>query len=482
MAPQPGARVTESIELVSPLGEGAMGKVWVAYHHRLRTRVAVKFVSDRVTEEDAAEVLARFEHEASMAAQIKSPHVVQTYDSGLSLDGTPYIVMELLEGQSLGERLRGVGPFGWHEAATVITQVARALTKAHELGIVHRDIKPDNIFLTRGEDGALMCKVLDFGIAKQTRLPAMGGLTTDGKLVGTPEYISPELVLEDRAVDYRADLWALAVVMYTTLTGALPYAGKTLGQLCLNLVSSPFLPASHHKKDLPPLADAWFMRALAFDPAQRFGSAREMAVAFAEVTVGGASLVTATLLGGLRSDGSTMAQFGTAKDAPLGPTAARTARRVKAAAGAVLLLGVLGTAYAVVVDRGAGSRANDGTPNAAAAGTREAPGLEGKRELREAGGDDAAAAAESASATPGSTGSGSTTLGSTGAGSTTLGSTGAGSTTLGSTGSGSPAQAAGGDLPGAREKGTEAGGKTREAASPKPPPPGSRRGKDELGF
>lgn len=294
--------MTDSIELVAPIAEGAMGKVWVAYHHRLRTRVAVKFVHERVTGTDAKEAVARFEQEAAMASQIKSPHVVQTYDSGVTHEGMPYMVMELLEGHSLGERIRGQGTLGWNDATTVIAQVARALTKAHELGIVHRDIKPDNIYLCRAEEG-IFCKVLDFGIAKQTRLPAMGGLTTDGKIVGTPEFLSPEQVLEDRPVDFRADLWALAVVMYVSIVGQFPFDGKTLGQLCLNLVNRKAPPPSSLRFDLPPGADEWFTRALHRDPAQRFTSAREMATTFAAVLGGPSSrpdLQSPTLLASTR--------------------------------------------------------------------------------------------------------------------------------------------------------------------------------------
>jgi serine/threonine-protein kinase len=310
MVAQPGAWITGNIELLAPIAEGAMGKVWVAFHHRLRIRVAVKFVHDKLGS-DTPEAIARFEHEASLASQIKSPHVVQTFDSGIAVDGTPYIVMELLEGHSLGQRLRTMGPLTWREATAVLAQVARALTKAHELGIVHRDIKPDNIFLSRSDDG-VFCKVFDFGVAKQTRLPAMGGLTTDGKIVGTPEYMSPEQVLDDVAVDYRADLWALAVVLYQAVTGRLPFNGKTLGQLCLNLVHRRPTAPSKLRAGLPAGADAWFARALSRDPAQRFTSARDMAMAFAETGEGmPTDLLSPTLLG-VTED--TERQFGSSSD------------------------------------------------------------------------------------------------------------------------------------------------------------------------
>ena len=256
-----------------------MGSVWVAYHHRLQIRVAVKFVSEKLAGEDINEAVARFEREASTAAQIKSQHVIQTFDSGVTNEGAPYMVMELLDGESLGDRLRRTGRLEMIEAAPIVAQVARALSKAHELGIVHRDIKPDNIYLCASEEG-VFCKILDFGIAKQTQLPAMGGLTTEGKLVGTPEYMSPEQVLEEGDVGYRADLWALGVVMYVSLTGKLPYEGKTLGQLCLNLVSAKPAPPSSLRPDLGPSVDAWFARALARKADQRFSTAKELAATF----------------------------------------------------------------------------------------------------------------------------------------------------------------------------------------------------------
>jgi len=279
MGAAPGQWVTETIELIAPIAQGAMGKVWVAYHHGLHTRVAVKFVADSIRE-DGDEAVKRFQLEARTASQIKSPHVVQTFDSGVSRFGAPYIVMELLEGETLQDRVRQQGPMSVPEATKVLTQVGRALSAAHEQGIIHRDIKPANIFLTRSE-GSIFCKVLDFGLAKQTRLPAMGGLTTDGKLVGTPEYMSPEQVLENHDVDYRADLWALGVVIYVTLTGHMPFTGRTLGQLCLNLVNKRPKPPSVRRPELPAHVDGWMSKALNRDPDQRFTSARDMMAGFA---------------------------------------------------------------------------------------------------------------------------------------------------------------------------------------------------------
>jgi eukaryotic-like serine/threonine-protein kinase len=275
--PHPGQWVTDNIELVTPIAQGAMGKVWVAYHHRLQVQVAVKFVQQGLGD-DTAEAMARFEREASLASQINSPYVVRTYDSGISAAGDPYIVMELLEGKDLAGRLEQ-GPLTWQEANTILAQVSRALTKAHQLGIVHRDIKPGNVFLGSDVDG-LLCKILDFGIAKHTRLPQLGGLTTDGKMVGTPEYMSPEMVFDGAAVDARADMWALAVCMYQAITGQLPFLGETVGQLCLNLVNTVPAKPSTLRGDVPASIDAWFAKALARESSERFESAREMALAF----------------------------------------------------------------------------------------------------------------------------------------------------------------------------------------------------------
>ncbi len=333
-----------------------MGSVWVAFHHRLQTRVAVKFVSDKLGEH-TAEALARFEREAATAAQIKSPHVVQTFDSGLTPEGIPYMVMELLEGESLGDRLRREGRLGLHDAAIVLTHVARALTKAHQQGIIHRDIKPDNIYLCHSVEG-IFCKVLDFGIAKQTRLPQMGGLTHEGKMVGTPEYLSPEQVLEGHPADYRADLWALAIVMYVSLTGYLPFTGKTVGQMCLALASGKHRLPSELNRALPPSLDEWFAGALHRTPDVRPASAREMAQTFLAalpaadavgVDVGGPTFMTQRSEPVLSME-ETERQFGsvanTVPPAALGGWQSRIPTPITAAAAA---LGVIAVGASVFV-------------------------------------------------------------------------------------------------------------------------------------
>jgi serine/threonine-protein kinase len=226
-------------------------------------------------------IIERFKREAALCAQIKSPHVVQTFDHGVMQDGRPYIVMELLEGESLQQRLERLGPLGFDDAKAVINQTCKALSRAHKLGIVHRDIKPDNLFLTPDEDEPFLLKVLDFGIAKQTGLPQAVKMTSTGSMVGTPEYMSPEQVLSGNSIDFRSDLWAVGVVAYHCLTGAVPFQAETLGSLCVAIANGRFRRASELRGDLLPSVDRWFERALALDATRRHGSAKELAQSFA---------------------------------------------------------------------------------------------------------------------------------------------------------------------------------------------------------
>lgn len=261
-----------------------MGSVWVAEHQTLRMSVAVKFMAERLTED--REYVERFAREAMSSAQIKSPHVVQVFDHGVA-DGVPYIVMELLEGEDLRTRLARTGPISLREASQIIVQLARALAKAHAAGIVHRDIKPDNIFLVE-HDGEPFIKVLDFGVAKHAAQDTEFGMTGTGAMVGTPHYMSPEQILSARRVDHRADLWSAGVVMYRALTGSVPFQGETLGAVCVAIERATFVPVSQRRPDISPMIDAWFGRALARDPADRFQSSKEMAEAFVAVADDGA--------------------------------------------------------------------------------------------------------------------------------------------------------------------------------------------------
>ena len=269
--PAPGLEIGESLRLVRKLGQGGMGSVWIADHLALHTQVAVKFVTEHLSEDGAA--IARFRREATAAAQIKSPHVVQVFDHGLLGGLVPYIVMELLEGETLSDFLRKQGPLAPATIAHVISHLCKALAKAHALGIVHRDIKPDNVFLIDA-DGEVFAKLLDFGIAKMT-LDSIN-VTSTGVAMGTAHYMSPEQVLSAKHVDQRSDLWAVGVVAYQCLTAKLPFQGETFGAVAVAISLGIFAAPYAELGMGSPALDAWFKIALAREPSGRFASARAM--------------------------------------------------------------------------------------------------------------------------------------------------------------------------------------------------------------
>lgn len=267
------------------LGQGGMGTVWRAEHLVLRSAVAIKLIHPRASDSDA--IHQRFLREAQAAAQLRSPHVVQILDYGVD-DATPFIVMELLEGESLAERLRRVGRLPPADTARILVHAARALQKAHEAGIVHRDLKPDNVFLVRNADEELI-KVLDFGIAKSLQVTQSADAATQtGAVLGTPHYMSPEQARGNRAVDHRTDIWALGVIAFECLTGRRPFESPVLGDLLLKICAEP-APVPSQVASVPPAFDAWFARCTQRDPAARFGSVAEMAEAL-RASIGGSSL------------------------------------------------------------------------------------------------------------------------------------------------------------------------------------------------
>lgn len=268
-----GQMVTPALRLVRILRRGGMGSIWVADRLPLKSQVAVKFMSPELA--DDAGYVERFRREAVAAAQITSPHVTQVLDHGLTAEGMPYIAMELLRGEDLRARIRRLGRLPLGEVARIVAQTAKALGQAHRLGIVHRDIKPDNLFLTE-VDGETFVKVLDFGIARRARDLRV---TSTGNVVGTPLYMSPEQLTCSKDLDLRADLWALGVVAYHAITGRVPFFAETIVGLTLTVHAGQFTPPSALRPEAPPALDDWMRRALQLDPNARFGSAREMAEA-----------------------------------------------------------------------------------------------------------------------------------------------------------------------------------------------------------
>jgi len=245
-----------------------MGSVWAAEHLALGTKVAVKLIDRQSPSENA---LRRFEQEARASAMLRSPHVVQIFDYGVE-GTTPYIVMELLEGQSLATRLSDDGQLTLEDTWTVVSHVVHAISRAHEKGIVHRDLKPDNVFLIAAGD-ELLVEVLDFGIAKALMGPNVG-ITHTGAVIGTPAYASPEQI-HGGVVDTRSDLWSLGVMTFECLTGLLPFSGPMLPGLLNAICHEPIVVPSD-VADVPEGFDDWFSRAVERDPERRFQTARDL--------------------------------------------------------------------------------------------------------------------------------------------------------------------------------------------------------------
>ena len=267
-------RITELI------GQGGMGTVFEAVHNGTGSRVAIKLI---VSNDIKEEVFVRFQREARAAGTIDSHHIVRIFDMGTDeRSGSPYMVMERLIGEDLSQLMRRVGPLAPTVACALIAQSALGLAKAHESGVIHRDIKPANLFLHDGGDqGEVVVKILDFGIAKVLmdvmQRSEEGGLTRTGSMLGSPHYMSPEQAQGLRSIDQRSDIWSLGVVLYKMLCGQTPHAHlSTLGQVILAICSQPSRPIQELAPWVPPEVAMIVHRALQPDPGQRFQSAYEM--------------------------------------------------------------------------------------------------------------------------------------------------------------------------------------------------------------
>lgn len=280
---QKGSLLGGKYRLEREIGRGAMGTVWSAIHESLRQRVAVKVISPEHA--NSEELRKRFDTEARAAAKLRSRFVVAVSDNGLTKTGVPYIVMEYLDGECLEDRIVHAGHLSLAETSRVARHVARALTRAHSRGIVHRDLKPANIFLTRSEDDDdhrdWTAKVLDFGIAKMDD-HSDRSTTKTGAVLGTPLFMSPEQVRGASSVDHRADLYSFGMVIYNMLTGTFAFEGQSFGDLLVSICTDPLPELSRTAPHLPAELDAWFRKACAREPDDRFQSAGELVTAFLE--------------------------------------------------------------------------------------------------------------------------------------------------------------------------------------------------------
>jgi serine/threonine-protein kinase len=266
--------------LVRQIGAGGMGAVWLAEHAMLGRSAALKVLHPAFSARP--EIVTRFFNEAKAATQIADPGIVQIFDFGHHIDGSAYIVMELLDGEPLDHRLARTGRLAVGEALRILRQVATSLGAAHARGIVHRDLKPENIFLARDGEvaGGERTKILDFGIAKLSLDHDTGVKTQTSAMMGTPTYMSPEQCRGAGAVDQRSDVYALGCVLYTLIVGEPPFVADGVGEIIAMHLREPAPRASIKAPWIPAAVDDVLARCLAKDPAERYASAAELAAEF----------------------------------------------------------------------------------------------------------------------------------------------------------------------------------------------------------
>src|SRR5690348_15202731 len=258
------------------LGFGGMGVVVSAFRTDLEQRVAVKFLGSAAAERpDAAE---RFRREARAAAKIRSEHVARVLDVGTLDTGLPYMVMEFLEGNDIADELRRLERLPMIDAVDFILQAIEALAEAHASGVVHRDLKPGNLFLAHRADGSRRVKVLDFGISKALSGSSVEelSLTKTAALIGSPLYMAPEQMRSAKDVDTRADIWSLGAMLYEMLTGQPPYMGESIPQLCAALLHDDPIPLRQHRPEVPEGLELAVLRCLMKDRTQRFPTVFEL--------------------------------------------------------------------------------------------------------------------------------------------------------------------------------------------------------------
>jgi serine/threonine-protein kinase len=276
-----GDVIAEKYELEREVGRGAMGTVWSAFHRTLGQRVAIKLIAPEHV--DSPEARRRFSVEAKAAARLRSRHVVQVQDDGETPAGTPYIVMEYLEGETLEQRLARSSPLPLPEAVRIASHVGRALARAHAQGVVHRDLKSGNIFIAHSDDDehGWIAKVLDFGVAKFSEMHDASGTKT-GTIVGTPLFMSPEQVRGASRVDQRADLYSLGIVFFNMVTGRFAFNGPSYSDVLVAICTEPLPDIGELAPGLPEPLRVWFRRSCARAPEDRFQSADEMVEALQE--------------------------------------------------------------------------------------------------------------------------------------------------------------------------------------------------------
>ena len=272
-----GRVLSDRYRIIRKIGEGGMGAVYQAEHALIEKKIALKILFQDLTRRP--DLVARFLQEAKSASRIGHENVIDISDFGQLPDGLVFIAMEYLDGQDLGRALKTQGPLSWHRARPILMQIAKGLRAAHGNGIIHRDMKPENVYLIQREGRPDFVKVLDFGIAKiinpdETDAPR---LTQTGMIFGTPEYMSPEQA-QGHPPDHRVDVYAVGCIMYHMLTGQVPFtADSFMGILTKHLLEPPVPPRKRRPdQDIPPDVEAVCLKAMEKDRDKRFADMNEL--------------------------------------------------------------------------------------------------------------------------------------------------------------------------------------------------------------
>jgi eukaryotic-like serine/threonine-protein kinase len=267
--------VLGNYRLIRKLGEGGVGTVYEGEHIRLGRKMALKVLHPETA---SAETIVRFFNEARAVNQIRHPNIVDVEDFVTTDNGEHYLIMELLAGEDLRSVITREGVMNPIRVSAIGEQMAAALGAIHRAGILHRDLKPDNIFLIRRPDGSEKAKLLDFGIAKF--LTDKEGMTRAGMTLGTPEYMAPEQILSSGTPGPRADIYSLGMLMYECLAGAPAFTATTTAAILRGHISEPIVPPSHRRgQPLPPVLESAVLKCLEKDPANRFADGDQLAMA-----------------------------------------------------------------------------------------------------------------------------------------------------------------------------------------------------------
>ncbi len=279
----PGAVVDDRYRVEGPIAEGGMARVYRAIDLQSDQAVALKVLKANLAEDHQA--VERFRREAQILERLQHPVIVSIRSSGDLGEHGIYIAMELLEGETLGARMLR-GRLNPDELTPVVTGIAVGLHAAHEADVIHRDLKPDNIFLTYADDGPPQVKIMDFGVSK---LSGSDRITRTGQILGTPRYMAPEQLMADKDLDRRLDVYAFGTILYHALTGRPPFVADRPTQLVIAILKGDLVPLSAYRPDVPPTVAEVVMRAMEVKRRERFDNALDVANAWVDALGPGGS-------------------------------------------------------------------------------------------------------------------------------------------------------------------------------------------------